>query len=77
MNGLQCVQICLTNFVMYRLYNNNFQCSVLQFRKVFCTNYITQGCKQVVFCLKFYLTLTEKKRFVFDGELCVVQLSDI
>jgi len=53
---------------MYSFYNNNFQYSVLQFRKVFYTNYITQVSEQVVFCLKFYLTLIKKTEFVFDGE---------
>jgi len=46
--------------VMYIFYNNNFQCSVLQFRKVFFTNYITKVSLEVLFCLKFYLTLIKK-----------------
>jgi len=52
---------------MYIFYNNNFQCSVLQFRKVFLTNYITQVSKQVVFFLKFYLTLITVKLGLADN----------
>jgi len=55
--------------VMYSFYNNNFRCSVLQFKKVFFPNYITQVSKQVVFCLKFYLTLIEKTSLFLTVEL--------